>query len=289
MPLVDTSTSSTGEVIQGRQVTELPLNGRNFTQLALLTPGVTRGAYGDISMGGTGGSAAETFRNADTGGESLVVNGLRSQANNFILDGVDNNEALVNSIMFFPPAEAIQEFRVNTSVAPAEFGRAGGAIVQTQIKSGTNQIHGSAFIFDQQSAYNPHAYHSPLTPQHRNQFGGTIGGPVWKNKIFLFADYQGLRQKSPAGTEYTFVPTALQHSGDFSELMLPANTSGPYRDETLATFILAPPAWPRYRWLRYVRVCILAAFLSPRLPTRAISTIRRPVFPSDGTAPWAQT
>ncbi len=228
VPLVDTSTSSTGEVIQGRQVTELPLNGRNFTQLALLTPGVTRGAYGDISMGGTGGSAAETFRNADTGGESLVVNGLRSQANNFILDGVDNNEALVNSIMFFPPAEAIQEFRVNTSVAPAEFGRAGGAIVQTQIKSGTNQIHGSAFIFDQQSAYNPHAYHSPLTPQHRNQFGGTIGGPVWKNKIFLFADYQGLRQKSPAGTEYTFVPTALQHSGDFSELMLPANTSGPY-------------------------------------------------------------
>jgi len=228
VPLVDTATSSTGEVIQGRQVTELPLNGRNFTQLALLTPGVTRGAYGDVSMGGTGGSAAETFRNADTGGESLVVNGLRAQANNFILDGVDNNEALVNSIMFFPPAEAIQEFRVNTSVAPAEFGRAGGAIIQTQIKSGTNQIHGSGFIFDQQSAYNAHAYNNPLPPQHRNQFGGTIGAPIWKNRLFIFADYQGLRQKSPAGTEYTFVPTALQHSGDFSELMLPANTSGTY-------------------------------------------------------------
>ncbi len=228
VPLVDTSTSSTGEVIQGRQVTELPLNGRNFTQLALLTPGVTRGAYGDISMGGGSGTMSETFRNSDTGGESLVVNGLRSQANNYLLDGLDNNEALVNSIVFFPPAEAIQEFRVNTSVAPAEFGRGGGGIVQTQIKSGGNQIHGSAFIFDQQSAYNAHAYNDALTPQHRNQYGGTIGAPIWKNKLFFFADYQGLRQKSPNGTEYVFVPTVKQHTGDFSELMLPANTSGTY-------------------------------------------------------------
>ncbi|MGD0507989.1 MAG: TonB-dependent receptor [Terriglobales bacterium] len=228
VPLVDTATSGTGEIIQGRQVTELPLNGRNFTQLALLTPGVTRGAYGDVSMGGTSGTNAEAFRNSDTGGSSIVVNGLRSQANNFILDGVDNNEALVNSIVLFPPAEAIQEFRVNTSVAPAEFGRGGGGIVQTQIKSGTNQIHGSGFIFDQQSAYNAHSYNSLLPPQHRNQFGGTVGAPIWKNKLFIFADYQGLRQKSPNGTEYLFVPTAKQHTGDFSELMLPANTSGPY-------------------------------------------------------------
>jgi hypothetical protein len=145
--LVDTSTSSTGEVIQGRQVTELPLNGRNFTQLALLTPGITRGAYGDISSGGGSGTNAETYRNSETGGAALSANGLRPQANNFILDGVYNNEGLVNSIVFFPPAEAIEEFRVNTSVAPAEYGRAGGAIVQTSIKSGTNQVHGSAFWF----------------------------------------------------------------------------------------------------------------------------------------------
>jgi len=228
VPLVDTSTSSTGEVIEGRQVTELPLNGRNFTQLALLTPGVTRGAYGDVTMGGGSGTNAEAFRNSDTGGSSIVVNGLRSQANNYILDGVDNNEAMVNSIVLFPPAEAIQEFRVNTSVAPAEYGRAGGAIIQTSIKSGTNQIHGSGFIFDQQSAYNAHAYSNPLPPQHRNQFGGTIGGPIWKNKLFLFGDYQGLRQKSPVGTELTFVPTALQRTGDFSELMGAANTAGVY-------------------------------------------------------------
>jgi len=147
VPLVDTSTSSMGEVIQGRQVTELPLNGRNFTQLALLTPGVTRGAYGDISSGGGSGTNAETFRNSETGGAALSANGLRPQADNFILDGVDNNDAFVNGIIFFPPAEAIQEFRVNTSVAPAEFGKGGGAILETSIKAGTNQIHGSAFLF----------------------------------------------------------------------------------------------------------------------------------------------
>ena len=97
-------------MIQGRQVTELPLNGRNFTQLALLAPGVTRGDYGDQASGVN--NNVETFRNGETGGAALSVNGLRPQANNFILDGVDNNEALVNSINFFPPAEAIQEFRV---------------------------------------------------------------------------------------------------------------------------------------------------------------------------------
>src|SRR5215472_14471973 len=117
VPLIDVESSSTGEVIQGRQITELPLNGRNFTQLALLTPGVTRGDYGDQASGVN--NNVETFRNGETGGAALSVNGLRAQANNFILDGVDNNESLVNSINFFPPAEAIQEFRVNTSVASA--------------------------------------------------------------------------------------------------------------------------------------------------------------------------
>jgi len=117
-PVVDLSTSSTGEVIAGRQVTELPLNGRNFTQLALLTPGVTRGDYGNSASGSKGD--AETFRNSTNGGGSLSNNGLRPQANNFILDGVDNNESLVNTLEFFPNVEATQEFRVNTSVASAE-------------------------------------------------------------------------------------------------------------------------------------------------------------------------
>jgi len=221
VPLIDTTTSSTGEVIQGRQVTELPLNGRNFSQLALLTPGVTRGAYGDISSGGTSGNAAESFRNSDTGGAALAVNGLRPQANNFILDGVDNNEALVGSIVFFPPAEAIEEFRVNTSVAPAEFGRAGGAIIQTRIKSGSNAYHGSAFWFrrDQNLDARPYGVTGPNPTFLRNQFGGTVGGAMWANKLFGFGDYQGLRQKQPQGVEFASVPTDLMRKGDFSELL----------------------------------------------------------------------
>jgi hypothetical protein len=228
VPLVDTSTSSTGEVIQGRQITELPLNGRNFTQLALLTPGVTRGAYGDIASGGTSGTAAESFRNSDTGGAALSANGLRPQAGNFILDGVDNNEGLVNTIIFFPPAEAIEEFRVNTSVAPAEFGRGGGAIVQTSIKSGTNQIHGSAFLFRRSGFGQAHPYGTtgPITFR-QGQFGGTLGAPIWKNKLFVFGDYQGRRQDQPVGIELATVPTDKMRSGDFSQLLGTNLTSTP--------------------------------------------------------------
>ena len=208
VPLVDTSTSSTGEVIQGRQVTELPLNGRNFTQLALLTPGVTRGAYGDIASGGSSGTNAESFRNSESGGAALSANGLRPQADNFILDGVDNNDAFVNGIIFFPPAEAIQEFRVNTSVAPAEYGKGGGAIIQTSIKSGTNAIHGSAFLFRRSGFADAEPYGGTGPIQFRQaQFGGTLGGAIWKNKLFAFGDYQGRRQIQPNGVEHDTVPT----------------------------------------------------------------------------------
>lgn len=232
VPLVDTETSSTGEVIQGRQVTELPLNGRNFTQLALLTPGVTRGDYGDQASGVN--NNVETFRNGETGGAALSVNGLRAQANNFILDGLDNNESLVNTINFFPPAEAIQEFRVNTSVAPAEFGRAGGGIVETSIKSGTNEIHGTAFWFIRNSAldannsyFNPAGQPVVKAPFKRNQFGGTVGMPILKNKLFIFADYQGLRQDRPLNPEFATVPTDKMRMGDFSELLGTGLTTTP--------------------------------------------------------------
>src|SRR5215467_12790265 len=126
-PIINAADSAMGQVMEGRQATELPLNGRNFTQLALLVPGVTRGNPTGAATGAN--NNAETFRFGQAGGASLAVNGLRPQNNNFILDGIDNNEALVNTIVFFPPAEAIDEFRVQTNVAPAQFGRAGGALV----------------------------------------------------------------------------------------------------------------------------------------------------------------
>ena len=152
------------------------------------------------------------------------MNGIRAQANNFILDGIDNNEALVNTIVIFPPADAIQEFRVQTNIAPAEFGRAGGALVVTSIKSGTNDYHGSVFWFNRNKELNAkNFFDSGPTPGFvRNQFGGSAGGPIIKNKLFIFGDYQGLRQAVPSGPSYATVPTDLMRMGDFSELLNPS-------------------------------------------------------------------
>ncbi len=218
-PVINPGDSAIGEVVESRQITELPLNGRNFTQLATLVPGVTRGVPTGAATGSN--NNAETFRFGQSGGASLAVNGLRPQANNYILDGIDNNEALVNSIVFFPPADAIDEFKVQTSVAPAQFGRAGGALVLTTIKSGSNEIHGSAFWFNRNTNLNARPFfQGPPTPGfNRNQFGGTVGGPVIKNKLFLFGDYEGLRQKIPGSPEYATVPTDAMRGGDFSELL----------------------------------------------------------------------
>src|SRR5579872_1420770 len=219
--LVDSASSDMGLTVHTKQIEDLPLNGRNFTQLATLVPGVTRGVPGNVATGE--GNNAETFRYGTSGGASLVVNGARPQANNFMLDGVDNNESLVNTIVFFPPAEAIQEFKVQTSMAPAEFGRAGGAIVNTTIKPGTNDLHGSAFDFLRNSAIDAVPdFSSSKPPFRRNQFGGSLGGHVIKNKLFFFGDYQGLRQSTPIGVDFASVPTPLMRQGNFSELLNPA-------------------------------------------------------------------
>ena len=224
-PLVATQTSDLGDVITGRQVVDLPLNSRNFTQLATLVPGVTRGS--NTNGDATGGSGnAETYRYNSSGGAALVVNGLRPQANNFLLDGFDNNESLVNTIVFFSAPDAIQEFRVETNVAPAEFGRAGGGIINTGIKSGTNQWHGTLWEFFRNSALDATQWepqqNATKFPFHQNQFGAAAGGPIIKDKLFIFGDYQGFRSSAPASTDYATVPTNLMRSSgftDFSELL----------------------------------------------------------------------
>lgn len=221
VPLVEGASSNMSEVIQGRQIVELPLNGRNFTALATLVPGVTRGVPDGQQTGA--GNQAETFRYNYNGGSALSVNGLRPQANNFLLDGVDNNESLVNTVIFFPPTEAIQEFRVDTNVAPAEFGRAGGGVVNTSYKSGSNQYHGSAFYSGRNDNLDAKPYFMPATQNKpefkRHQFGGTFGGAIVKNKLFVFGDYQGLRQYLPFDPERATVPTMKMRDGDFSELL----------------------------------------------------------------------
>ncbi len=237
-PLLDNTDATMGSTIQGKQVTNLPLNGRNFTQLALLTPGVTRGAYGDIASGGGSSNYTETNRNNESGGAALSVNGLRPQADNYILDGVDNNDGLVNTILFYPNIDATQEFKVDTNIAPAQYGRAGGAIVISSTKSGTNQIHGSVFEFYRDRSFDSNPNYrfngAPATPAGgflRNQPGFSIGGPVIKNKLFGFGDYQALREVLAVSPHYVTVPTDLMRQGDFSELLNKAG-SGSNQYET---------------------------------------------------------
>jgi hypothetical protein len=237
IPLVETGTSALGEVIQGRQIVELPLNGRNVLELARLSPGVTQGVTGGFATGA--GGNAETYRGGNTGGAGISVNGQRTQANNYMLDGVDNNESLVNTINIFPSADAVQEFRVQTSVASAEFGRGGGAIINSVIRSGSNDLHGSSYLFirngamDARPAFFNSAVEGRRTPLfRRSQFGGTVGGPVvipgfgegtpivhvLKDRVFWFFSYDGLRQFRPGSTDTATVPTAAFRNGDFSAL-----------------------------------------------------------------------
>ncbi|MGI4828973.1 MAG: carboxypeptidase regulatory-like domain-containing protein [Janthinobacterium lividum] len=226
--LVNTTDATLGETISGKQITELPLNGRNALNLALLTPGVTQGLYGDNSQD-------TVNRNGESGGGALSVNGTRLQANNFILDGVDNNDGLQNTIVFFPPVEATQEFQVTTSVAPAQYGRAGGALVIASIRSGTNQIHGSAFEYYRSGKFdaNPNYQFQGEAPTanpsyNRNQYGGAIGLPLIKDKLFIFGDYAAYREQTPVAQSLHTVPTALMREGNFSELLNTTLTGGSF-------------------------------------------------------------
>jgi hypothetical protein len=247
-PLLNTETSSQGSVIVGRQITELPLRDRNFTNLALLTPGVSRditavltdSSYfnqGDPNAGGNGvtDSRGDTpaARFGRSGGAAISANGLRPGNNNFMLDGVDNNEPIFGSIGVFPNPDAIQEFRVDTSMAKAEAGR-GGAQLNTTYKSGTNDIHGTASYYGQNTALNAinpgigearflsgrtgaaAAKFLPKTTTHINEFGATVGGPIIKNKLFFFGDYLGQRNLIPTQFE-TAVPTQGARNGNFSD------------------------------------------------------------------------
>lgn len=254
-PLVQTESSERGSVVSGREVTELPLSGRNFTQLATLTPGVARasnagfgGAGPDARQfnngdprAGSGGPGASnsagdtpTARFARSGAGTLTVNGQRPTNNNFSLDGVDNNEPQFGTIGVFPNPDAIAEFKVSTSIPPAEVGRASGAVINTTTKSGRNDFFGSLYYYGQNSAL--HAFHPMLkrdraiaisrgdtfvpdkAVQQIHEFGGTIGGPIKRNKTFFFFDFLGQRNNIPVPFTTT-VPTALSRTGNFSEFV----------------------------------------------------------------------
>jgi outer membrane receptor protein involved in Fe transport len=258
-PLTETETSVRGELITGKQVTDLPISQRNFTLLATLSPGVTRPFVSTIGggggyEGGLGGvtgnpGSTESTRFRESGGSVLVVNGARPTNNNFTLDGADNNEGQFGQIGIFPPPDAIAEFKIETSVAPAETGRAGGGIISTTTKSGGNELHGSLYEFYQgrvASALNRTdkgrvARGEGIPNRNTHQFGGTGGGPVFlprfgegtpylydgRNRTFWFVYYEGQRNSTPSTTGdfgFVSVPTARMRVGDFSELLQPGTS-----------------------------------------------------------------
>ena len=213
-PLLQTETSSLGTIETEKRITDLPLNGRNFIQLAYLGPGANGGQTGSNVSGGV-------FEN-ERANEAISVNGLRVTNNNFLLNGVDNNEFGLGGTIVLPPPDAIQEFRTEENSMSAEFGR-GGAAINVVLKSGTNGFHGGAYEFirnDKLDALNYFA--AEQLPFQRNQFGAFIGGPIRKNKTFFFGDYQGyrLRETDPY---ISSVPTLTERTGDFSELLAMQN------------------------------------------------------------------
>ena len=205
--LLETDSSGRGQVIQREQIVNLPLNGRSYANLALLTPGVR-----------------ESSTNAANGGgreAAFNVNGLRATFNNFMLDGVDNNaygtsnQGFSSQIVQVSP-DAIAEFKVQTNTYSAEFGRSGGAVINAAYRSGTNQIHGSLWEFHRNTVLNAVGFFKPVSgvkpPLIRNQFGATLGGPIIKDRTFFFLDYEGFRQVAK-DVVFSTLPTLQQRQG----------------------------------------------------------------------------
>jgi len=205
-PLLQTTDASQGQVIDNKKIVDLPLNGRDFLVLAALSSG----AFPVTGQKGSTGFSA---------------NGMRTELNNYMLDGLDNNmhqQAYTagQGQAVEPSVDAIEEFKVQTNAYSAEFGNNMGGVVNVTLKSGTNNIHGTLFEFLRNEKFDARNFfdnpNTPIPPYKQNQFGGTIGGPIIRNKTFFFGDYEGRRQRV-SGTVLSTIPTELERRGDFSQ------------------------------------------------------------------------
>ena len=208
---VDTSNTQLGDVISDKKMTTLPLNGRSYIDLLGLQAGVipvaSDAAVNDRSVSGNGNSG------------QMSVNGQRESANSFLVNGGDVEESVNNGASIVPTLDSIQEFRLLTSSFNAEYGRFSGAIVNVVTKSGTNEIHGSTYEFLRNELFDARGYFDPTRGElKRNQFGGTFGTPIVKNKVFFFGDYQGTREVAGVSSGIVSVPSTLERGGDFSDL-----------------------------------------------------------------------
>jgi hypothetical protein len=240
-PLVETANATLGIVVDEKKIVELPLNGRNFTQLGTLLPGVVAppgalgGAAGDATPGGFG---------AVTSGFS--VNGMRNQSNNFLLDGASNNDTFNTGFVMRPPPDAIQEFKILTHSYSAEYGRSAGSVVNVVTKAGTNDLHGAAWEFNRNDRLNTRNFFAPKDQPkpklEQNQFGGSLGGPIVRDRLFGFGYYEGYRNTS-GNTQNIVVLSDAQRSGNFGSTTIRDPQTGlPFQNNTIPADRLDPAA-----------------------------------------------
>ena len=206
-PLVEPTATNLGKTVGEREILDLPLNGRHFTQLGALQPGVVPITPGLAQAGGS-------LRD----GQAYAVNGQRPESNNFLIDGADNFNGVDGGFVLEPPVDAIAEFRILTHTANAEFGHSTGSTTNIVTRSGTNQFHGSLWEFLRNDVFDAKSFFAQdVEPLKRNQYGGTFGGPVRKDKTFVFLFYEGLRERKGETTQAT-VPTLPERQGNFADL-----------------------------------------------------------------------
>ena len=230
-PLIEMDSSSLGAVIDDHKVKELPLNGRDFFELTYIVAGAVPGA--------------EESQNSTQGG-AVAVNGMREQSNNFLLDGVDNNNQFLNQLTVPPPVEAVQEFKIQSGVYGAEFGSRAGAQLNVVTRSGTNQFRATLYNFHRNAALDTRNFFDPSDrdiPRFvRNQFGMAGGGPIVRDRTFFFATYEGLRETKGI-TRLATVPPSEFIEGDFSSLpfsIINPFTQQPFPDNRIPREAMSP-------------------------------------------------
>ena len=205
---VETSVTQLGDVIEDQKIQALPLNGRSYLDLLGLQPGVAPV------------SAVSAVAGQTPGAGNVSVNGGRENANGFLVNGGSVEDTNSNSANIIPVLDSLQEFRVLTNGFDAEYGHFSGALVNVITKSGTNSLHGTAFEFLRNNALDARNYFDPAGPVgafHRNQFGGVLGGPILKDRLFFFGDYQGTRESRAYTTPSAMVPTVAERSGNYAD------------------------------------------------------------------------
>src|SRR5215470_5064641 len=210
-PLLQTDTATVSSLVSEKAVQDLPVSGRNVARLVQLVPGAFEGLQNSLSTGNRPDDRRQT--------SAVSINGAMDNQNNQLIDGIDNNERAIGTVGVKPSIDAIAEVKVQTSMYTAETGRTAGGVVNIITKSGANDFHGSAFEFNRSDTFDARNYFAsildkPVLRQH--QYGGSLGGPVFKNRTFFFADYEGFSVTQGVTTVVT-VPTAKMRAGDFSE------------------------------------------------------------------------